>query len=936
MIKAFRSTRVLAFFFLFLAVRAYPQQATADMRGFVADKSGAAVVDAHVMLVNTQTDLKRSTQTLETGEYALVGLPAGSYTLIVDKSGFATKQVEGIVLTVGQTANFDVLIEVGSVEQTVNVSSDPSVVDTTQSYVGTTIGTTEVRDLPLQSRQFANLAVLTPGVTLAFNADPTERNRLIPSIAGGRGRYTSFYVDNADDNEDLDGGLLQAVSLEAVQEFQVITHRFTAEQGRAAYGIINVITKSGTNDWHGSAFEFFRNDALNWKTHTEQTSDSPKGAYNRNQYGGSFGGAIVKDRVFFFIAPERLAQNTINIVNTQGIDPALDGPETLPQTLFTLSAKLDVQISKNSLLSFRYSRETNSDVSSVTTRTPKESSGSNQNAYNTGAINLTNTLGNDKVNQLTFETADWQNGLLPNITGAGLFFPNGVVLGQNQSFPQTTSFRKYQLRDTFSLTKAGKGSHNLKFGVEEILEPHPQGTYGTQTFPQYFFLGNSLTSPISEIFSNTGDAAFQFNSFNRFGLFAQDDWRITRKLTINAGLRWDYYGGVAFNQDYSPTYKFLQTVLPSFAGQQTQTPKTNFGPRLGFAYDPLGDGKTVIRGGYGLYYNFPIETSFFTVIERNANPQVLGYLVSTPTGILNPDGSLFQFGQPLPPNQLTPGPVPLQDSVMDPHQVDPRYQHATIGFERRIAPNTVIGVDVLWSRGDHTPFANEINRLPGNGGPRPFAVDGFNFPIRIEETEGKNSYRAVNLSIVHRYSNNFAINAWYTYSKCRSTNIRASDEGFSTLPLDENNPGAPANYGPCALSPTSKLLVSPIWTLPKQFQVSSIARFNSGSRYNIIDGRDLNGDGISNDLPVGVATINSGIGANFFQMDLRASKFFNMPRDLGKVEAIFELYNVFNNINPAEYQGNELGNGFGKPTAFAGDPLQGEARLIQLGVRYSF
>jgi hypothetical protein len=937
MIKAFKCFCVLAVFLISSAGYSYSQQATADMRGIVTDKSSAIVVGASVTLTNTQTGLTRTFQTLGTGEYAFVGVPAGKYRLTVEKAGFSKKDVEGIVLTVGQTANLDVTVDVGTTGETVNVSADPPVVDTTQSYIGTTIGATEVHDLPLQSRQFANLAVLTPGVTLVYNADPTERNRLMPSIAGGRGRYTSFNVDNADDNEDLDGGLLQAVSLEAVQEFQVITHRFTAEQGRAAYGIINVITKSGTNSFHGSAFEFYRNDWLNWKTHTEEISGSHKGTYSRNQYGGSFGGPIVKDKLFFFIAPEKLSQSTVNIVNTEGVDPTLDGPETLPQTLFTFSAKVDWQVAKTSLLSFRYSRETNSDVSDVSTLTPKESSGTNQNHYNTGAINLTNTFGSNKVNQLTFETVDWQNGLLANSSGPGLFFSNGVVLGQNSSFPQTTQFRKYQLRDTYSTTVAGMGSHNLKFGVEEILEPHPQGTYGTQTFPQYTFLGNSLTSPISEIFYNIGDAAFVFNSFDRFGVFVQDDWRATRKLTINAGLRWDYYGGVTFNQNYSQTYQFLQSVLPSFAGQQSHTPKTNFGPRLGFAYDPRGDGRTVIRGGYGLYYNFPIETTFFTVIERNADPQRLGYLVENPTGILNPDGSLFQYGQPLPANQLTPGPLALEDSVVDPHQVDPRYQHATLGFEHRLAANTVLAADVLWSRGDHTPSADEINRTPGpDNQVRPYAAAGYNFPIRIEQTEGKNLYRSLNVSLVRRYSKNFEITTWYTLSQCKSTNVRASDEGFSNLPITENDGGDPTNFGPCQLSPTHKFLISPIWTLPKQFQVSSISRFSSHQRYDITAGADLNGDGVNNDLPVGVSTINAGSGANFFQTDLRASKFFDLPGHFGRVEGIFELYNVFGNINPSGYQGNRLGSDFGSPTAFSGDPAQGDARLAQLSVRYSF
>ena len=934
--RAIRSFFAIVAIVLGLGSPAWSQQATADLRGFVTDKTGAAVVDAGVSIVNTETHLERNSQTLETGAYSFSGLPAGSYIITVEKSGFATKQVQGITLTVGETANIDVTVQLGSVAETINVAGDPPVVDTSESYIGTTIGTQEVQDLPLQSRQFANLAVLTPGVTLTYNADPTERNRLMPSIAGTRGRLTSFTVDNADQSEDMDGGLLQTVSLEAVQEFQVITHRFTAEQGRAAYGIINVITKSGSNEWHGSAFEFFRNDALNWRTHTEELNDEPKSDYNRNQYGGSFGGPIIKDKLFFFVAPERLDQTTVNIVNTQGVAPSLDGPETLPQTLFTITAKLDYQISKNNLMTFRYSREHNSDVSEVTPISPEESWGVNVNTYHTGVVNLTSTLGATTVNQLTFDVTDWQNGLLPNSTGPGLFFPNGVVLGENQSLPQTTSLRKWEVRDTFSLVKTGKGSHNIKFGVDENLTPHPGGTYATQRYPQYTFLGNSLTSPISQIFYNVGNASFVYNTFNRFGLFVQDDWQVTRKLTINAGLRWDYYGGVAFNQSYSPTYVFLQSVLPSFAGKQTQNQKTNFGPRLGFAYDPIGNGKTVIRGGYGLYFNWPIESSVFTILGRNPNPEVIGYLVNDPTGILNPDGSFYQYGQPLPPNQLVPSAFPLQNAVVDPTNVAPRYQQATIGFEREVAPNTVFAADYIWSRGDHSVFDNQINRYPEPDLPRPYAAAGFNFPIMIESTEGRSAYQSLNLSIVHRYSRNFALNAWYTLSKCKSTSVVAVDEGFTSYPIDENNPGSPANFGPCALSPTHKIMVGPTWTLPKQFQVSSIIRFTSGQRYNITSGVDSNGDGIDNDLPVGVATINSGIGANFFQADLRVSKFFTMPREFGRIEAIFEMYNVFNNINPASYQGNELGNDFGQPTAFAGDPLQGEQRLIQLGVRYSF
>jgi hypothetical protein len=917
---------------LCLAFPASAQQATADLRGIVTDQTSAAIGEATISLVNTGTQMSRTMKTLQNGAYSFGAVPAGNYTLTVEKQGFKGKRLEGVVLTVGQTASLDVVMEVGTVQQLVTVTGAAPLMATQDSMIGSTIEEETIRDLPLQGRQFANLAALTPGVTLQYNADPTAANRLMPSIAGGRGRFTSFYIDNADDNEDMDGGMLQSASLEAVQEFQVVTHRFTAEQGRAGYGIINVITKSGTNTFHGSAFEFFRNDHLNWRTHTEELNDEPKSSYNRNQYGGSVGGPIVKDRLFFFASVERLAQTTVNDVNTLGIAPQLDGPESLPQTNFMTNGKLDVKLTPNHLLSVRYSREHNVDESGAGTTIPKEAQGTNQNYYNAGVINLTSTLGPTKINQLTFEVATWENLLPPNSVGPGLYFPNGVILGEGGSFPQDSDLKKYQLRDTFSVMT---GKHNIKFGVEEVLTPHTSGSYTTQTNPQYVFLGNSMISPVEQIYSYTGLGVYEFNTFNRFGAFAQDDWQVSRKLTLNLGLRWDYYGGVAFNQSYSQTYDFLQTVLPSFARKQTPTPLTNFGPRVGFAYDVAGNGNTVIRGGYGLYYNFPIETSIFTIFDRNPNPLRLGYFVSDPNGIKNPDGSFYQYGQPLPPNQITSSPIGYQDSVVDPNSTDPRYQHASIGVERRLTPNTMIEADFLWSRGDHTAFANSINRYPGPGEPRPYAADGLDFPIRIEQTIGKNKYKALNISITHHYSRHFAVTAWYSYSKCRATNVRAADEGFSSYPMDENHPLSPQYYGPCGLSPDNVVTISPIWTLPKQFQISSMTRFTSGLRYNITAGVDLNGDGVINDLPPGVPYINDGIGANFFQMDLRLSKFFKL-RERGKIEGMFEIYNIFNNTNPALYSGNELANNFGQPTAFAGDPRQGEMRLIQVGVRFTF
>ncbi len=924
----------LAVALLFLALQCPAQQSTVDLRGFITDPAGASLPGAAIALRNVDTGLERTTHSLDTGAYAFLALPPGNYRLSVSKSGFSRKNIENLVLTVGSTQAVNASLAIGAVTEAVDVNANNSGVNTQESFIGSTINQRDTQDLPLESRQFANLAILTPGVTLTYNGDPTEQNRLMPSIAGGKSRFTDFNIDNADDSEDLDGGLLYTVSLDAIQEFQVITHRFTAEQGRAAYGIINVITKSGTNQFHGTGFEYFRNQDLNWRTHTENLDDAPKGAYLRNQFGGSFGGPIKKDKLFFFTAVERLSQHTINDVDTLGLAPSLDGPETLPQTLLTISGKLNAQLNSANELSLRYSRETNSAAFGANTLTPEQAQGFNKNTYNSGVVNLTSTLSPTRINQMTFETTSWENALPPNYVGPTLFFPNGVTLGEGTAFPQTTSLKKFQFRDTLGLVIAGRTTHNIKIGTEYVFTPHVDANYTTQTTPQYYFLGNTLTSPINEIEYNIGSGVFQTNNFHRVGAFVQDDWQATRRLTLNLGIRWDYYAGVAFNQSYSPTYDFLQTVLPSFHGKQMSTPGTNFGPRVGFVYQPTGDGKTVIRGGYGLYFNFPILTTFYTLDERNSNPLRLGYYVNEPNGILNANGTYYQYGEPLPTSQLASTGAALPDAVADPNQVDPRYQHATIGMQRALDKKTTFTADFLFSRGDHAALPNEINRY------NQYSSAGYDFPILVETTDGKNNYRALNLSIERSYSNHFQLTAWYVYSRCHASDVLAADQGFNSgpesLPIDENNPVAPADFGPCALQPANSFLVSPILTLPFKFEISSITRFSTGQHYDIIEGLDLNGDGVNNDLPPGVATKNSGIGANFFQSDIRVAKIFNFPREWGSLEGDFEMYNIFNNTNPSGYIGNMQASNFGQPTEFAGDPLQGEQRLIQLGVRYRF
>ena len=221
-------------------------------------------------------------------------------------------------------------LKVASVAETVTVTGETPLISTSASSVGGIVDVKRIESLPLNGRQFANLAATIPGVGLGFHSDPTKSTQYAPQINGGAGRNVNYQIDGGDNNDDTVGGLLQAYPLEAIQEFNFVTQRFKAEYGRSNGGVMNIVTKSGTNDMSGSFFESFRDKSMNATTQTEKLADADKQDYRRNQFGGSFGGPIIKDKIHFFGAVERTQQDTTQTVNTQGLFPALDGAMRCP------------------------------------------------------------------------------------------------------------------------------------------------------------------------------------------------------------------------------------------------------------------------------------------------------------------------------------------------------------------------------------------------------------------------------------------------------------------------------------------------------------------------------------------------------------------------------------------------------------------------------
>src|SRR4051812_17268590 len=337
-----RSLFGAALILLLTCVAAVAQQTTGTITGRVLDEQGSAVPGATVTAKSATTGFTRTETSDSEGVYRLSALPVGIYDVTAELQGFTTVSKKAVEVNVAQTQSVDFPLKVASLAETVNVTGATPLIETTASSVGAVVDVKRIESIPLNGRQFANLAATVPGVGLGFHSDPTKSTQYAPQINGGAGRNVNYQIDGGDNNDDTVGGILQQFPLEAVEQFNFQTQRFKAEYGRSNGGVLNVVTKSGTNIWSGSGFEFFRDKSINALTESERLaapagSTAVKGDYRQNQFGGSLGGPILKDQAHFFFAVERTNQNKTQAVSTQGLFPDQDGIFAVPyrETPFT-------------------------------------------------------------------------------------------------------------------------------------------------------------------------------------------------------------------------------------------------------------------------------------------------------------------------------------------------------------------------------------------------------------------------------------------------------------------------------------------------------------------------------------------------------------------------------------------------------------------------
>ena len=902
--------------FVFIAP-AYTQVNTADITGRITDQQGNVVSGATVTAANKGTGASRTVTTNDAGEYTITQLPPGKYDLSVEAKNFSKALAQDFELNVGAkvTKNFE--LQPGEITATVQVTGEAAAVNTVTSEIGKSITPQEIQNLPLLNRTFANLSLIAPEARPVGTFDPTKTHVGNVAFSGGDGRQVDVNVDGGDNKDNVVGSLLQNFAYEGIQEFQVLQHRWTAESGRSVGGVVNVVSKSGTNDLRGSGFFNFRNQSLRAKDFFEKQSTEPKPKYNREEYGGSIGGPIAKDNMFFFVAFERFRERQNLLVNPALLPeiaaiPGVTASPTipLPYNDNLLTVKIDHRYSDKQTLLYRFGYQKNdSPNDQFDPGVPSDLTGGNLNNNRLYSIlgSDTYTLSPTKLNVFSFHYQDFKNSILGITTNPNLVFPS-VQTGANVNVPQQTIERKFQFRDDFSLIG---GKHAVKFGVNYIrTELAGFFFFGANGYQIFFFdnplaiTGNLHTSncptvpanqgcypqgfatpgAVREITFNTGSGDTGQPPFHQLALYFQDDYRVTPKLTLNLGLRWDANINMLIDQTHNRTIELLKLLnnerARAIAGDADQLKNTTtsykeFQPRVGFAWDVKGTGQTVIRGGYGIFYDQVFQNLILFAKQQSNDTiyQTVLDLVNDSVGVGQLAG--FRFGvDPLPSPSASFLPTNLETGgfgrINDPLLRDPYVQKWSLGVETKLGENYVLSSDFVHTLGLHENRVVNINprignicspAFPGSNPASPLCVRGgstrffdkafVDAGLGAGRLEQINMFTSTNRSrydswatTLRRRTRRTLISASYILSKSQAWGGQptASYSG-NGIAITLENQFKPEEYGPTRIDERHRIVASGLFDFSHGFQLAPIVQFATARPYSPLAGIDIDGDG---------------------------------------------------------------------------------------------
>lgn len=872
----------------------YAQTPSGSISGIVTDPKDAVVPDAHVVALNALLGVSRNTTTNARGVYVLADLPAGTYDLRIEQPGFAVREVKGITLEAGHSVTIDAKLQIAHAGTTVEVNATAASVDLTQSMIQGQITSRTIENIPLNGRNFLELAYLVPGNRPAPTFDPTKTNTLEVSSAGGFGRGGNITVDGGDNNDEVVGGTLANFPEDSVQEFQIATGRFTAEVGRSGNSVVNIVTKSGTNRYHGSAFLFERNRNLQALPATFDR-DLPTPRFDREQMGGSIGGPVKRDRAWWFSSFEFRDQNAAIQTGTRDFanDSILNTSASAPLRDALLSSRFDMQLNAHNSLMGRYSFNRSTDTAEATPSqtTPAFSAAERQNSlnrFNSAVVALTSVIRPTLVNAATFHYDNFYNDIPPfpqdaPITNPALGLTNELIFpdladGANFNLPQATHLNRNQIRDAVTWTH---GTHTLHLGGEfqhytayGMINVFGSGTVILTSDFGFADLNNDgqvndLDIPLAVALKSSAPVTpvpipTVFDSY--VAGYGQDDWRVNSRLTLNLGLRWEYDSNLTGNsRAHDPCPSLTQqptqpcTWMANIIDLKKTPDKKDFGPRIGFVVNPFGSGKTVLRGGYGIYYDrIILESGAEELVQNDRALTVTQYAGSECTSPYVPGGP--SLGACFAPGgSFASGSPTLASPFSGPHQVGgvgilamgpdahhPLFQQFSAGVQQEFANTWLVSADGLHVFATRqlvghlvrsTSSTSSYISCPGNNVPCTITdpLDGISDNITLIQSQAKSWYDGLIVSVEHqparlghikyRYNVSYALSKTFDYSDDdQLTNSNADEqvdlvEGIDNLRMEK---------GYAVTDERHRLTLYGEATLPWGFSVAPLYTFGSG------------------------------------------------------------------------------------------------------------
>jgi len=938
-------------------------------RGEVQDPSAARIAGAQIALHSKGSSIKREATANERGEFRIESLLPGSYRVTVTAKGFAEATAD-VDVAVSVVRDIAVTLKPQDARETVTVQGSSSsittqTIDTSSAVHGGLVGSQDLESLPLPARSFANIAYLVPGTEPVEPSDPTKARITAVSTGGSSGLNNELSVDGADNSDDWIGGFLQNFSPDGIQEFAVRTSNEDADTGWTTAGSVVITTKHGTNDWHGDGAFYERAAALNARFPIENPAPNPKQPFSRQNYVGTLGGPITKNKVWFFTSFENVHENAsiaYSPASTEQFNalaqlaaaglipgvPAIAVPANVPIPFrdYLGSMRFDWAESSKSQWFLRTSQDSYLTHNALVQQATLPSTGltTHNNYWNTVISNaytfsptwLGNlVLGASLLHLTQTRNSDLGFALAFPFSSTALTISGFETFGDNQFatpitlFPDLRNQDKYQVR--YDLSHVA-GSHALKFGVDFIHEPVLSGAFAStaETLIQYasnpqFYVQNPSQFYFSLqcladggvppdgsscTYTPPGDGSFSQN-VQRLGLYAEDSWRVSHHLTVNYGLRyqntWGLMIGSGRNEADNAAYQTLRALDISIVPSVPSDYHKQIAPRLGIAYSPGSHEKTVIRAGFGMYYDDLAQNGWATAFQgvNNTNAR-------TGTCTFSGTPGAYSFSG----NGCLTGGAGVTGNLIGSNYKTPYAIHTTGGAQHAFNEHWLVSADYTHEQGNHGyrafPYTSSAT-FPTITSPLIPASDtidqtAFVPNVNVFESDNRSSYNAL---MLHLQGNmrRFSLVANYQLSKAQTWGCLLGElfdyvDGVCQVPHGYPDAGAldafgPGDYGPSGEDVRHRFVLAGTVHIPGGFELSTINQVESARPITITNSNNtgriwvqFNGD--SQPVYTGLDIFR---GTPYIQSDLRVTRPFNI-HERWQINPYIEFFNIFNRNNP--------------------------------------